>query len=45
MEESDSTIPPEFTFVIKKFSDVFSEDLPDKLSPMRNIQHVIDLIL
>ena len=44
MEESNSTIPPEVTPVIKKFSDVFSENLSDKLPLMRDIQHAIDLV-
>jgi len=43
VEEVDSTIPPEVTPVIKEFSDVFPEALPNKLPPMRDIQH-IDLI-
>ena len=29
--------------MIEKFSDVFPEDLPNKLSPMRDIQHAINL--
>ena len=40
----DSTIPSEVTPVIEEFSDVFPEDLPNKLPPMRNIQHAIDLV-
>ena len=44
VEECDSTIPPEVTPVIKEFSGVFREDLPDKLPPMRHIQHAIDLV-
>ena len=41
---SDSTIPPEVTSIIEEFSDVFPEDLPNKLSPMRDIQHAINLV-
>jgi len=40
----DSTIPPEVTSIIEEFSDVFPEDLPNKLSPMRDIQHAINLV-
>ena len=30
--------------MIAEFADVFPEDLPDKLPPMRDIQHAIDLV-
>jgi len=30
--------------MIKEFNDVFPEDPPNKLSPMCNIQHAIDLV-
>jgi len=41
---SDSTILPEVTPVIEEFSDVFLEDLPNKLPAMHDIQHAIDLV-
>ena len=44
VKESDSTISPEVTFMIKEFSDVFLKDLSDKLLPMRDIQYAIDLV-
>ena len=37
VELSDSIIPPEITLVIKEFSDVFTEDLPNKLPTMCDI--------
>lgn len=36
---------PEILQIIKEFFDVFFEDLLDELSPMRDIQHSIDLVL
>ena len=44
IEEPSSLIPPKVTPVIMEFANVFSEDLTDKLSPLRDIQHAIDLI-
>ena len=40
----DNTIPPELTLVVKEFSDVFPEDLPNRLLSMRDIQHTINLV-
>ena len=39
----DSTIPPEVTPVIEEFSDVFPEDLPNRLASMHGVQHAINL--
>ena len=43
-KETNTLIPPKVTPMIVEFADVFPEDLPDKLSLMRNIQHDIDLV-
>ena len=43
-KESNTVIPPEVTLVIAEFANVFAEDLSDKLPPMCDIQHVIDLV-
>jgi len=40
----DNHIPPKVTHVIEEFSDVFLEDLLNRLLPMRGIQHAIDLV-
>jgi len=40
----DNPIPPEVTPMIEKFSDVFSKDLSNKLPPMCDIQHNINLV-
>jgi len=43
-KESHETIPPEVAPIITKFADVFPNDLPVQLPPMRDIQHAIDLV-
>jgi len=43
-KESHETIIPEVAPIIMDFADVFPNDLPDQLPPMRNIQHAIDLV-
>lgn len=45
LKEYVDQVLPEIGPVIKEFSNVFSEDLPNKLPPMRDIQHAIDLVL
>ncbi|XP_072987259.1 uncharacterized protein [Typha latifolia] len=44
LNEPSESIPFEATAVIEEFSDVFPEDLPDELPPMRDIQHAIDFV-
>ncbi|XP_022857111.1 uncharacterized protein LOC111378176 [Olea europaea var. sylvestris] len=43
---SHSTIesPVEVLSVLQEFQDVFPEDLPDHLPPLRDIQHAIDFV-
>ena len=43
-KEPGNLIPPEVTPVIIEFPDVFPDDLLNKLPPMRDIQHAINLI-
>ena len=43
-KESLETILPEVALITINFADVFSKDLPDQLSLMRNIQHAINLV-
>ncbi|XP_020257552.1 uncharacterized protein LOC109834065 [Asparagus officinalis] len=43
-KESNTSLPPEVTPMISEFANVFPEDLPEKLPPMRDIQHAIDLV-
>lgn len=37
-------VPLAFTALLNEFSDVFPEDLPEDLPPLRDIQHRIDLV-
>ncbi|XP_020671908.1 uncharacterized protein LOC110091938 [Dendrobium catenatum] len=43
-EEVGEPIPKEVHPLLKTFSDVFPEDLPNQLPPLRDIQHAIDLM-
>ena len=43
-KEFHETILPELAPIITKFADVFPNDLPDQMPPMRNIQYAIDLV-
>ena len=38
------TPSPEAETILTEFGDVFPEDLPGELPPMRHIQHAIDLV-
>ncbi|XP_022889497.1 uncharacterized protein LOC111405037 [Olea europaea var. sylvestris] len=42
--ESPILTPDEVQSILQEFRDVFPEDLPDLLSPLRDIQHAIDLV-
>lgn len=41
---SPQKIPPEFEPLLQEFGDVFPDDLPTVLPPLRNVQHHIDLV-
>ena len=45
IEETSHTHLEEVAPILQEFQDVFPEDLPEDLPPMRDIQHAIDLIL
>ena len=36
--------PQKVMEILDKFLDVFQDELPDQLSPLRDIQHAIDLV-
>ncbi|XP_020262660.1 uncharacterized protein LOC109838644 [Asparagus officinalis] len=43
-KDISNVVPPEVATVLEEFSDIFPEDLPNQLPPMRDIQHAIDLV-
>ncbi|XP_024164048.1 uncharacterized protein LOC112171037 [Rosa chinensis] len=43
-EEEEASVPEPVQEVLKKFQDVFPEEMPTRLPPARDIQHQIDLI-
>ena len=44
-EEKNQDLPSEVVPILKEFAQVFPDELPDQLPPMRDIQHAIDLVL
>ena len=43
-EDVPSSLPPAVTNILQEFSDVFPQDVPPGLPPIRGIEHQIDLI-
>ena len=43
-EDVPSSLPPAVTNILQDFSDVFPQDVPPGLPPIRGIEHQIDLI-
>lgn len=42
--KEENVIPPEVQQILSKFQDLISDRLPNELSPLRDIQHHIDLV-
>ena len=43
-EDAPSSLPPAVTNILQEFADVFPQDVPLGLPPIRGIEHQIDLI-
>ena len=43
-EDVPSSLPPAVTNILQEFADVFPQDVPPGLPPIRGIEHQIDLI-
>jgi hypothetical protein len=43
-EEMPPTLPPSVVNIFREFVDVFPQDVPPGLLPIRGIEHQIDLI-
>ena len=43
-EDVPSSLPPAVTNILQEFADVFPQDVPPGLAPIRGIEHQIDLI-
>ncbi|XP_058005436.1 uncharacterized protein LOC131181399 [Hevea brasiliensis] len=44
LESNHIAVPPKVAKLLEEFEDVFPEDLPEGLRPLRGIEHQIDLI-
>ena len=42
-EDVPSSLPPAITNILQEFVDVFPQDVPSRLPPIRGIEHHIDL--
>ena len=43
--DAPSSLPPAVTNILQEFTDVFPQDMPPGLPPIRGIEHQIELIL
>jgi hypothetical protein len=45
IDDIASTLPPAVTVLLQEYKDVFPDEIPPRLPPLRGIEHQIDLIL
>jgi len=44
VKQEDIIIPIEFSTMLEEFQDIMPDEVPNQLTPMREVQHAIDLI-
>jgi hypothetical protein len=44
VKQDDGVVPKELAVILDRFQDIMPSEMPNQLPPMRDVQHVIDLI-
>jgi hypothetical protein len=44
VKQDDGVVPKELAIILDRFQDIMPSEMPNQLPPMRDVQHVIDLI-
>jgi len=44
VKQEDGNVPVEFSVMLEEFWDIMSDEIPNQLPPIREVQHAIDMI-